>query len=143
MTPAARNLKLRRRDVISSIHAAIAAGILIGTVSAAYFLTGLSAIASIGIGGGVGYILARAILRYFPKVPNISDAELLQIRIGRRWLFWTVVMTLFFHFVTPLSWAISFGLAAATGLLGWGMDRRKKSQVGSRLLDGEGVDTRS
>lgn len=136
MTLAAPNSKLRRRDVIGGIHAAVAVIVLVGAVSAAHFLIGLPDLAAVWVGGLVGYILANVILRYLvPRVPSISDAERLQMRIGRRWLIWTVAMTLFLHFAAPLPWVISFGAAAASGLLGWVMERRKKSQARTRLCD--------
>lgn len=136
MKLAARNPKLLRRDVISGIHAAIAVGILIGAVSVAYFVLGFPAIVSIAGGGFVGYIIARVILRYLvPQVPSVNDAERLQMRLGRRWLIWTVAMTLFFHFATPLSWAVSFGVATGTGFLGWLMDHRKRVQAQANLLN--------
>jgi hypothetical protein len=128
--------KLQRRDIIAGIHAAVAVIVLIGTVSAAHFLVGLSGLSAVGIGGLIGYVITRAILRYLvPEVPVINDVERLQIRVGRRWLIWTVAMTPFFYFATPLSWIGSFGVAIGSGLVGWAIEHRKRRQAWARLVD--------
>jgi hypothetical protein len=128
--------KLKRRDIIAGIHAVIAVIILIGTVSAAHFLVGLSGFSAVGVGGLVGYAITRTILRYLvPEVPVVNDVERLQIRVGRRWLIWTVVMTPFFYFATSLSWVGSLGVAIGSGLIGWAIEHRKRRQARARLAN--------
>lgn len=130
--------KLRRRDVIAGIHVVVSVTVLISAVSVAHFVIGLPGVAAIGVGGLVGYALTRFILSYaVPDIPRISDAELVQIGMGRRWLIWTVAMTLFLHFAAPLSWGLGFFAAAASGLLGWAMERRKRTQARTRILAGK------
>lgn len=127
-----------RRDIVNGIRVVIAVACLLATVSVAHFLVGLPGLVAVVTGAIAGYILARAISgRILPQVPSISDVELRERKIARRWLIWAVLMVLFFHFVAGLIWIVSGSVSVASGALGAAMDWRKRFSAQMRMSSDE------
>lgn len=108
----------RRRDLINTIHLAVALAILISVVYGSYALLGLPAWIAVMIGTPVAYLVSNNVSRHLlPSSPPLTDKERLRMTPIRRWLILDVFCIGLLHFGGGISWALNFGITATITLV--------------------------
>jgi uncharacterized membrane protein len=121
---------------MSGLRLAIALTVLIAAISTAHFVLGLTGGVAIIVGVLSGYVITKFILRYVPDVPAASDLNLSHMRLGRKWLIWSIAMLVILHFLAMLGWGIAISLSVVGGVIGMAVDWRVRAQARARLENG-------